>query len=80
MENTQSSITLIDYDVIEFTTDDPVYQVDPEMPHLDDMSENASSDHENVVSDHEEEMDIESPDEVEPPLEQENHLVTCKTM
>jgi len=52
--------------VIEFTTDEPVNQVDTEVPHLDDISDVNSSDHDNVVSNHEEEVEMESPEEEEP--------------
>jgi len=65
-ENTQSSSSLIDDDVIEFTTDEPVNQVDTEVPHLDDISEVNYSDHDNAVSDYEEEVEIDSPEEEEP--------------
>ena len=64
-ENTQPSSTLIDDDVIEFTTDEQVNQTDPKMTGIDDTNGNDTSDHENDASDHEEEIDVESPDEVE---------------
>ena len=64
-EKTQSSSTLIDDNVIEFTTDEPVNQNEPEMSGIDDTNGNDTSDHEIDASDHEEEIDVESPDEVE---------------
>jgi len=72
IENTQSSSILVNDDVIEFTTDEPANQVDPEMPHLDETSENNASDHEDVVSDHEEEVEVESPNENEVSLRTRN--------
>jgi len=66
-ENIQTSKVLIDDDVIEFTNDVPVNEVDPKIPDLEDISENASSDYGNDPSDHEVEMELESSDESELP-------------
>jgi hypothetical protein len=46
--------------VIEFTSDTPVNEIDPDIPDLEDISENASSNHE-------EDMDLESFDDSELP-------------
>lgn len=52
--------------MIKFTSDTPVNDIDPEIPELEDISENASSNHE-------EEMDIESSDESELPHRARKH-------
>ena len=43
VENTQRSRIMIDDNVIEFTNDVLVNEIDPEMPHLEDISETTSS-------------------------------------
>jgi len=42
-------------------------EMDPEMPELEDISENASSNHEDTRYGHEEERDLESSDEAKLP-------------
>jgi hypothetical protein len=67
--NSQTSKLLGDDDVIEFTSDTLVNDIDPEIPKLEDISENASSNHE-------EEMDLESSDDSYLPLSYLDDYVT----
>jgi len=67
--NSKTSKLLVDDDVFEFTSDTPVNEIDPDIPDLEDISENASSNHE-------EEMDLDSFDDSKLPRSYLDDYVT----